>query len=449
MTKILTDTRIRAIAVDDGKRKEVFDPAEPGLLIRVSKRGPVTNRVWYLRYRLPDGRQPRMKLGTYPATGLDDARTKARAAKKTLEGGADPATVQRKAKAEAKAQTIRTLDDLAEAYWTACEAGAWTPRKKVKRPQTIARERAVYRRYLKRQLGARQLADIRKSDVRGRIREMITAGIGAQTNQAHGLVRQIYAFAIAEELATENPAIGLSGTPKRARERVLTNEELAAIWTTLGAPEGLKRPDGTKVHVGPRVALSLKVAMLLLQRRQEIAGMRIDELDLDAATWTIPAARSKGGRPHLVPLPSAALALINEAIALQDKAPETARKLAKDVTPKPAPKTYVFPAARGSEGSMHPDSLTHAMGGLSDALELKLKASPHDFRRTGATRLGAAGTAPFIVSQVLGHSSDGGGGAAVTRAHYNLHTYAAEKRRALEAWEALLRAIIRASEAPL
>jgi len=68
---------------DPGKRLEVFDAQEPGLLIRVSS---AKRRTWYFRYRLPDGRQPRMKLGTYPATSIAEAREKAQQARRALEG---------------------------------------------------------------------------------------------------------------------------------------------------------------------------------------------------------------------------------------------------------------------------------------------------------------------------------------------------------------------------
>lgn len=71
-------------------------------------------------------------------------------------------------------------------------------------------------------------------------------------------------------------------------------------------------------------------------------------------------------------------------------------------------------------------------------------ATPHDLRRTGATNLTSerAGVPPFLVSQVLGHAGDTGGAAAVTGRHYDLNDYLVEKRRALDAWEELLTAIV-------
>jgi integrase len=83
------------------------------------------------------------------------------------------------------------------------------------------------------------------------------------------------------------------------------------------------------------------------------------------------------------------------------------------------------------------------MGRLIKALGIPL-AGPHDLRRTGATLLASerGDVPPFIVSQVLNHTTDGGGGSMTTRRHYNLHLYAKEKRQALTIWEGLLLEIV-------
>jgi integrase len=158
--------------------------------------------------------------------------------------------------------------------------------------------------------------------------------------------------------------------------------------------------------------------------------MTLEELDLDRGVWTIPAARMKGGQAHVVPLTPGAVQLIREAIRLAQEGREKAPPV-------------VFPGARDPSRSIRPDSVTHAMRDIMAALGLK-NASPHDLRRTGATNMASErlAVAPFIVSKVLGHRSDTGGAAAVTLAHYALHDYAPEKRRALEAWEGLLLEIV-------
>lgn len=441
MAARLTDTKVDSLKAPKGKRLEVFD-AEPGLLLRVSPEG---SKTWFLRYRTPDGRQPRFKLGTYPATGVKDARERAQAARKVLEAGSDPAAAERKSKAAARVQAIKTFDDLVQAYFAACETGVWMARSRKKRASTIKGEKDVYARHVKPVLGRLLLGEVGRAEVRSMVRALLARGIGAKCNQAHALVRQAFAYAMAEELVTENPAVGITAAPKKARERILTGVELKSLWEALEQPTALMKPDGDRVHISRRMAIALQLTMLLLQRRQDIAGMRDDggELDLKAGLWTIPAARFKSSRPQVVPLPPKAVELIEEAITLRDR-PATKADLNK--TPEQlmaeAESPYVFPAARGPVGPIHPDSLTHAMGALSVALEFTARAAPHDLRRTGATKLSAEGVAPFIISLVLGHSSDGGGGAMVTRQHYNLHRYDQEKRTALTIWENLLLEIV-------
>lgn len=415
----LTDRKVAALSATK-VRAEVFD-REPGLLIRVSPEG---RKTWFLRYRTADGRQPRYKLGTFPATGVKDARERAQAARRVLEAGQDPAALERRSKAEAKAQIIRSFDDLVQAYFVACEAAVWTPRGRPKRASTIRGEREVYQRHVKPVLGHRLISELGRTDVRTLVRGMLARGIGAKTNQAHALVRQVFGFAIAEELASENPAVGVTAAPKKVRERILTGVELRKLWEALESPFDLLEPNGRRVYIGRPLAIALQLTALLIQRRQDIAGIRIEELDLERGLWTIPAARFKSGRPHVVPLPPKSVELMQEAIDFQ-------------VDP-----IFLFPAAGSAKGSMHPDSLTHAMGKLSSALEFGSRAAPHDLRRTGATRMSAEGVAPFIVSQVLGHASDGGGGSMVTRAHYNLHHYTKEKRQALCLWETMLLEIV-------
>ena len=145
-TQRFTDKAILAIKPDEGRRIDVIDPTVAGLTLRVSDQG---HRTWYFRYRLPDGRQPRLKLGTYPSTDIRCARDRAQEARRIVEGGHDPAEIARKAAAEARSAKIRTFDDLTQAYFRACEDGTWIPKGKRKKDKTIASERALYSRHIR------------------------------------------------------------------------------------------------------------------------------------------------------------------------------------------------------------------------------------------------------------------------------------------------------------
>jgi len=426
MTSRLTDKKVQALKAEPGQRLEVYDTAEPGLLIRVSDAGLKT---WFCRYRLKGGRQPRLKLGTYPATSLTDARERARNARKSVEAGEDPGELERKAELEARAQKVRTFGDLIQAYFAACEDGSWIPKGRRKKDKTIESERKLYERHIKKVLSRLSITAIGRAEIRAVTQGMFATGIRTQCNHAQALIRQAFSYALDQELVETNPAMAMPApAPKNTRERVLSDAELKAVWSAFGKPAGVKDDNGKSPQISKGVGIALRVIALLLQRRVEVATMRVQDIDIENAVWRIPGDRVKNGRPHSVPLPPAALQLIKDALAIR--------------THSGSP--WVFPSPRGGgEQSIDPDALTRAMGHVTHALKLQL-AGPHDLRRTGATLLSSEriGIAPFIVSQVLNHTTDAGGGSATTRRHYNVNLYAAEKRHALEEWAKLLLEIV-------
>jgi integrase len=144
--------------------------------------------------------------------------------------------------------------------------------------------------------------------------------------------------------------------------------------------------------------------------------------------WTIPADRSKNGRAHFVPLSPMALELITEAIQLSGKSP------------------YVFRARHDTGNHVRAHAITVAMDNLGRALpedEIGVDTwrrdmpTPHDLRRTCATRLSAAGVRTEDVAAVLNHTRRD-----VTGRHYDRHDRAAEKRAALDRWSAILAGIL-------
>ncbi|MDB5440844.1 MAG: hypothetical protein JWM33_3271, partial [Caulobacteraceae bacterium] len=378
-----------------GKRQTAHpDGQVPGLELRVSANG---RKVWSFRYRTLKGAQRRVTLGVFPAVDVVDARTAAMAALTVIAGGGDPAAEKRKAKAAEANREIRSFDDLADAYLLACEEGRWRPKGKTKRASTLADETATMKRHVRPALGKRDFLTITRRDVRQLLAKMAAKGIGARTNKVHAIIRQTFAYAVGEELTQINPAVGFPPLgAQNKRVRVLTDAELKTLWAALVDPSELKDKTGEAVTVGRPMRIALQLAALLLQRRAEIAGMAVAELNLEEAVWLIPGARAKNGKPHLVPLPPRAVVLIREAIRLANEGREQ-------------PSLYVFPSRHKAQ-AFRPDSLTHAMADLTAALGIE-GASPHDLRRTGSTALTSEriGVSPFIRSKVLGHTSDAGG----------------------------------------
>jgi integrase len=425
----LTAAFCNSVKPTGGKQMAYPDSDVRGLELRVSGDG---RKTWTFRYRMRDGRQSRMSLGVYsPEFDLANARKEARKARVTVDGGGDPAGVQRAAKEAARNEPIQTFADLAAAYFSATERGAYRP----KRPSSLTNEHAVYRVHIKPALAGLRLETVTKRTVKNALAAMLDKGVTSQAVRAQAVIRQMFAFAVFEERLDANPIRDLPPVaPARARARIYSDDELRAIWRGVSEPGLLTMPEPWatrwrtkgKVAVGPAMRIALKLAMLLLQRRGEILGMMESELDLKHGVWNIPAGRMKTKRPHAVPLSPAAIALVEEAIAL-NRGTKT---------------SLVFPGRTDLSRPMSGPSMNHALACVTLALGIE-DATIHDLRRTGSTLMTSErlGISPFIRSKILGHL-DTGGGAAVSTIHYDANAYLAEKRRALEAWQALLNEIV-------
>lgn len=439
MARSLTARFCESVQPVSGRQVDYNDADVPGLALRVSGAG---RKVWTFKYRNAALRQCRVTIGVYSnALDLADARMRARRLQASLDDGKDPASDRRMSKARERDREIRDFEDLAHAYFEACELGMWTPKGKVKRKRSLDDERNVYRLHVKAQLGKLALREVTRSVVRKHLRDMFVRGIGAQTNKAHQMIRATFSFAIGEEIEPDiilyNPGTGFGRVaPTRPRTRTLSDDEWHLFWGALDKVhrEGeLLTPEGRRVCIGRHMVIALKLCSFLLQRKCEIVGMRRSEFDLRQGVWLIPPDRMKGGRQHLVPLSKRVVDLIREAVMLNGSGNIDC----------------VFPNPRDCSVSMRPDSVSHAMRTLTQALGIK-GAAPHDLRRTGATAMTSERLeiSPLIRSRVLGHAFDTGGGAAVTSLHYDVNTYARAKRLALGAWQDLLMSIVEQTAPP-
>jgi integrase len=416
-----------------------------GLVLRVADTG---RKTWVVRYRTPDGRQPRLTLGTYPALGLGEARDFAGEAIKAASKGADPSAEKRRARNTAKEQPLKTVDDLAAAYFADCRSGDYRARRRQKAESTIIGEEGLYKRHLHPSIGDDRLEDVAPDGLKRLVRA-IAKKSGIQANRSHSLLSQLFNYAVKErQRLPANPLAGVKKPVEETpRDRVLTDQELRAIWIGLNDPASLtmvengeKRP----VYIGRPVAIAIRLLALLLQRRSEISGMALGELDLDQKVWVIAKERTKNRREHVVPLPDEAVTLIREAITLAEEAVQRARlRAGASGDPGLLRPAVVFPSPRDVNKPIGGGALTHAFNDLCTGSSLE-NAHIHDLRRTGSTNLTSerGGQRRFVVSKVLNHSDNEG--AAVTGV-YDRNEYAVEKRRALARWEEILMEIVRDS----
>ncbi|WP_341024653.1 tyrosine-type recombinase/integrase [Brevundimonas diminuta] len=443
----LTDRSVAALKLTEEHRLELWDAELKGLYLRVSK----YSKVWGFRYRRPDGSQPRVRLGRYvppdqalgnsSALTVSGARAKARRLQTEVDAGRDPATEIQAIKAEAKAQPLRTFADMAEGYFQATESGEYRPSKKRKRAPTILAERNLYKKHL-RQIAPLRIEAVTKDVVRKRLREILHEGKGVTSNRARSLIGQIFAWGITEDRVIKNPAQQLDDLAEEIpRTRVFNDAELRSLWIALEDTTGYRRPlpngRDEALMVSRPIRIAIQLAALLLQRRAEIAEMRVAELDFTERTWTIPAERTKAGRTTVVPLGEFSMFLIEEALALRPIP-------AEDQPPSP----FVFVGRGEIPGAIHPSAISHAMRDIRAAIGIP-DITVHDLRRSGATRLARARVSPFILSKLLNHANELGGGSSITMSVYVQHDYLDEKREAIECLERVILATVRpATELP-
>ena len=239
---------------------------------------------------------------------------------------------------------------------------------------------------------------VMRADVAMRLARIADDSGGYAANRARVALSAVYAWAIAEGLGDGNPVVGTRKAAEEvARDRVLTNEELSAIWRQAG--------DGDFGAI-------VRLLILTGQRREEVSAMAWDEVDLEGATWRIGGDRTKNTRSHDVPLTSEAVQMLRRVERRDDRALVFGSR--------------VGPFSGWSKAKTSLDARVSAALGRAPA-PWRL----HDIRRTVATRLADIGVLPHVVEAVLNHISGHKAGVAGV---YNRASYAAEKRAALDLW---------------
>lgn len=419
MRKALTDTFLRSIKSPASGRLEFADSACRGLEFRITKAG---KRSWSYRYRAPvTGKLSRATIGPYPTITLADARTQADELRKGVANGENPSESKRRAKREAPGRTFKAL---ADRYIKECARRPYGKRLQAKR--SADQDERNLKLHVLPKWRDRDYAAIRRADVIELVEGLIAAGKETLANRIQSLVSGVFSFAVDSDLIDANPCTRLK---KRGRERVgdrvLTDPEIRLFWR-----KAVQKP------VSPITGAALQLELLTGARPGEIAGIQRSELEyLDQpgkAIWTVPGERTKNKLPHIVPLASGALEIINARIA-------AAAVDRKNDFP-------LFPARNKPEKSMTAHALARAMSRLSENLAGTVagvkswkatRPTPHDLRRTFRTRLPQIGVPADIRDRLMNHiPSD------VGSKHYDRYQYLDEKREALLSWQAALSTIL-------
>jgi integrase len=387
----LTDRFVAGLG--PARRVVHFDTQAKGLALRAT---PGQVKTWTFVYRA-GGKPQWLTLGSYPALSLADARAQALAKRHAIDvESRDPAEEQRAEREAAKLPTpaapgVFTFADLAALYATFAKG----------RKKTWQEDVNKTKKYLTPAWGSLPVRDITRRHVHELLDTLVAKGMTTGVNRVQAVISRLFTVALDRSLVDAHPATRmLKRFQEKASDRVLTDDELRALWVGLDAHPGA-------------AADAMRLRVLLGQRGGEVIGMRWSELDLKARTWDRPGARTKNGRPHSVPL-----------------GPTTVKMLTRVHEERREGEERVFPGLTAYRDDHRALSSLH--GG---AYTWK------DLRRTVSTRLAARGFSEEVIGRALNHARD-----TVTARHYIQHAYASETRQALEWWDRALADIIAGRE---
>jgi len=259
--------------------------------------------AWVLRYRLHD-RQRDYGLGSYPAIGLADARTLAREAKQLVMQGLDPAAQRREAKAQAmiEASAERSFRAIA-AEMIKAKASEWRSEKHAAQWTSTLTQHAFPK------IGDTPIAKV-DTDAVLRVLRPIWSKTPETASRLRGRIEAVLDFARARGWRNgENPARWrghLAEVLPAPRKVSPVTHRPSLPWQQM--PELLTE---LRKHNG-MTAFALEFAILTAARTGEVRGMIWGEIDWEAAIWTIPARRMKGGKLHRVPLSANACAVLEK-----------------------------------------------------------------------------------------------------------------------------------------
>lgn len=368
MKKTITQKTLDHLPPCLGKRYEIRDTLLPGFMLRVSKSGRM---IWYLVTRV-HGRQRRIKIGSYPILSLVVARDKARSILRDKE--------------------LKRLVD---------KDGTLTVKRKPTLPEIIPEFIKLYAKPRNRAwreaqallgkfsvLGNRPIDEIKRPDIVAVLDTIVAKGTPYRANRALAAIKKLFSWCVDRGVLDFNPLAGLKPPSKEtARDRVLTDKELAACW---------QEADIEDFPFGP----FFKLFILTGQRRGEVAGMQWSEIDFERAVWTISAKRAKNASQHTVPLAPVAIEI-----------------------PKSVPRFLKSDLVFTTNGKRE----ISGFGRLKRRMDRAIGSGDwrvHDIRRTVATNMAMMGIAPHVIEAVLNHKTGIVSGVAAV---YNRHAYVPRK----------------------
>lgn len=385
---MLTDAHCRnATCPPEKKRERLSDSG--GLYLEISPNG---SKRWFWKYRIA-GLEKRLALGSYPDVGLTAARKTRDLAKKGKAEGSDPAQVRKVAKIKAATPAGDTFKATA-LEWYAMKLDSWSSHYAIREKRNLEKDLFPF-------LGERRIGDIEAIELLATVRRVEERGALDVAHRVLTTAGQVWRYAVATARAPRDVSADIRGAlkPHHGKHFAATTDpqKLGELLRAIHGYQG-----------GPIVRAALQLAPVLFQRPGELRAAAWAEFDLDAALWTIPAARMKrrkegkeNGDPHLVPLPTQAVEIL--------------RKL----HPVTGHSALVFHGERSHERPISDNTLRAALLTLGYGPDVQ---SVHGFRATARTLLAEElNVDPLVIEAQLAHAVKDANGRAYNRTQYMKH----------------------------
>lgn len=381
----LTDVRIRQ-AKPQEKPYRLADGG--GLFLEVRPNG---SKFWRYAYRIA-GKPNLYAIGRYPEDTLQAARAEHARARALVKEGKHPAQERARQRADNVQAGADTFRAGAESWF---EANA---------PRWGEDYRAQVRRYMEGALfpkvGRLPLRAVTSADLLAVIRQVNDGSGPAAAILTRQIASQVFTYAIANLRADNDPTYPL----RRAIVRPPAKHADAKGATDIMALQSRLRVFGGNRTTG----IAVELLLLLFVRTAEMRGALWSEFDLDGRMWTIPAARMKKRRRHMVPLPARAVELLRELHEITGSGP------------------LLFPNNRDASKPMSRMTVNRALEYMGFPPTM---FTGHDFRATASTRLHEMGFRGEVVEMQLAHAKTDRVAAA-----YNHAEFLAERTAMMEAW---------------
>jgi integrase len=392
----LTDESIRKAKRPKKGQTIIPDDLVAGFGVRLTP----TKVSYIVSWREPDGRRPRETLRAHVgAVGVAQARDMARKRLGEVIGSGE------------QGASVPLRLALRSWFERQSELGVWRPRYRVRVDSTIAiyfegeaRERIKLTPSASAaitNIGAKPVAAVTRSDVM-RLADSLRPGT-AEAVMAIG--SSYYGAAFERGVVLGNPfknRLRVTGG-RRVRSRKLGDDEFLKLWQAFAAE-------------GDPALAAFELLAYTGARRREITQMRWAEVDINAATLTLPSERRKTGRhdpePFVLNLHPAAVAAIQRQPVLEGS-------------------PFVFWGRRDKA----PFDFQHSV--MDRVKPIVPDWRLHDLRRYMRSGLAKLGISQTVAEQCLGHIAGGLVGV------YDQHSYLAEKADAWRRWGDYLVALTR------